>query len=290
MNRIVAQKLAIYYGWPSAVNATFTVPLAAAVFAKYNIVVWGAGLEDASHPDHANSIAIIADSQMTKTKVFGYIDSTDSVVANQTKIDNWALMGVKGIFCDKFGYDFAVSRDIQNQLVDYIHSKNLSAFVNAFFVDDAFSTNTNAINNPNRDACHLGKNDWYLAESYQIINDIYEESSTWMTRSNLIKKYKTDLGINVATVTTTLTGVYDQDKFDYAYFSSLLYGFDAMGWGEKDFSASSAQLPFRPRKKFYGDKYNSNHIKTNGDIHTRNTNVGFEVNTTTHKVDFLIDF
>ena len=52
---------------------------------------------------------------------------------NQTKIDNWAAMGVKGVFVDRFGYDFGVSRANQNQIVDYIHSKNISAFVNAYF-------------------------------------------------------------------------------------------------------------------------------------------------------------
>jgi len=290
MSSISALKLAIYYGWPSSVNGTFTVPGAAAVFGQYNLVVWGAGLEDPTHPDHANDIAIIADPQMAHTKVYGYINSTDPFATNQTNIDNWALMGVKGIFCDRFGYDFGVSRASQNQLVDYIHSKGLSAFVNAFVPEDAFSTDANATYNPNRDACHLGSNDWYLAESYQIINDVYDEASHWVTKSNSMKKYKGDTGTKMATITTTLSGVYDQDKFDYAYFSTLVYGFDACGWGEENFSAVSAQLPFRPRKKFYGKKYDGNQIAVNGDVYSIGTNVGFEVNTTTHTVDYLLDF
>jgi len=289
MTAIVSKKLAIYYGWPSAVNGTFTPPLAAAVFGQYQIVVWGAGLESPTHPDHANSVLIIADPQMVKTEVYGYINSTDSIAINQPIIDNWQSMGVKGIFCDRFGYDFGVSRASQNQIVDYIHSKNLNAFVNAFIPDDAFSTNENATYNPSRDACHLGTKDWYLAESYQIINDVYDEASNWISRSNSIKKYKHDLGVKVATVTTTLSGVYDQDKFDYAYFSTLLYGFDACGWGEQNYSASSAQLPMRPRKKFYGKTYDTDGIQINGGVLSIQTNVGFEVNTTTHKVDYLID-
>ena len=286
--RVVSQKLAIYYGWPSAVNATYSPPLAAGVFKQYNLVVFGAGLEDLSHPDHLNTIAIIADPQMVKTKVFGYINATDGFVINKPKIDNWTLMGVAGIFLDRFGYDFGVSRADQNQLVDYIHSQNLSAFVNAYFPDDAFSSNANATYNPQRDACHLGSNDWYLAESYQIINDIYDEASTSIARSNLIKKYKSDTGVKVATITTTLSGVFDQNKFDYAYFSTLLFGFEASGWGEQDFSAITAQLPFRPRKKFYGTKYDSAGIEVNGNIISIKTNIGFELNTTTHKVDHVL--
>lgn len=288
MNRIISKKLAIYYGWPSAVNATFTAPLAAAVFSNYHLVIFGAGLEDASHPDHANTIAIINDPQMASTEVYGYINSTDSFEINQNNIDNWALMGVRGVFCDRFGFDFGVTRTSQNQIVNYIHGKNLNAFVNAFFPDDAFSTKGDETNNPQRDACSLGPRDWYLAESYQIINDVYENPVTWVERSNLIKKYKNDLGIKVATVTTTLSGIYDQKKFDYAYYSTLLFGFDACGWGEQDFSATTAQLPFRQRKKFYGKKYDSNFIKIDGGIYSTKTNIGFEVNTTTHEVDYFL--
>jgi hypothetical protein len=288
MSQIEAKTLAIYYGYPSSVNATYTVPLAAAVFGQYDLVVWGATLENTTHPDHLNAIAIIANPQMSKTKVYGYISSTDPIATNQTNIDNWAAMGVKGIFCDTFGYDFGVSRATQNQLVDYIHGKNLSAFVNAFNPDDAFSTDANPTYNPQRDACHLGTNDWYLAESYQIIDDVYDETSNWITLSEAIQKYKCDLGIKVATITTTLTGLFDQNKFDYAYFSTLLYGFDASGWGEQDYSAITAQLPFRQRKKFYGKTYDPAGIKMQGDIFSIKTNVGFLVNTTTHTVDYLL--
>lgn len=91
----------------------------------------------------------------------------------------------------------------------------------------------------------------------------------------------------IAAITTTLTGEYDQAKFDYAYFSALLYGFDAIGWGEKDFSASSAQLPMRPRKRYFGNK-NTTDIINENDVLTRHTNVGIKVNTITRTVDYLI--
>ena len=54
-------KLAIYYGWPSAVNgAGGDINVAAAVFDDYDQVVFGAGLEDPSHGDHANLVAMLA--------------------------------------------------------------------------------------------------------------------------------------------------------------------------------------------------------------------------------------
>jgi hypothetical protein len=126
-----------------------------------------------------------------------------------------------------------------------------------------------------------------LAESYQIINDDYQSKADWEARSDKIKKYSHAVGTNMAGITTTQSGVFDQDKFDYAYMSALLYGFDAFGWGEQDFSATSAQLPFRTRAKTYGTEYVSDINKEN-DVFTRFVNVGFKVNTVTRTVDYLI--
>ena len=56
----IPKKLAIYYGWPSAVSgAGGNVTTAANVFKDYDQVVLGAGLEDGTHPDHTNTAAII---------------------------------------------------------------------------------------------------------------------------------------------------------------------------------------------------------------------------------------
>ena len=278
MSAIRSKKLAIYYGWPSSINGTFSVAGAINVFKSYSMIVLGAGLEDPAHPDHANTAAIIAG--LPNQKIFGYIDSTLNITDIQTKIDNWNTIHVEGIFCDIFGYDFGLTRTKQNLIVDYIHSKNLAAFVNAWNPDDAFAPTTNEVT-------HLGPNDWILAESYQIINDEYQDQSEWMTRSSKLLGYKNATGVNIAGITTTVSGVFDQKKYDYAYFSALLYGFDAFGWGEKDFSSASAQLPLRPRKAYYGSEYASGISYKNG-ILERKTNAGFQVNTITRTVDFVL--
>jgi hypothetical protein len=287
MDTIVSEKLAIYYGYPSGVNATFSVPLAAGVFGQYNQCIWGDTLENPTHPDHANAVAIIADPQMAHTEVYGYIDSTLALATLQTNIDNWVLMGVKGIMCDKFGYDWAVSRAAQNALVDYIHSKGVKAFVNAFHIDDACSTFQNATYNPNRDACHLRPGDWYLAESLTLANDVYVEQSMIQSRVASMAKYQKSLGINMASTTTTASGVFDQAKFDFAYFTTMLWGFRSCSWGEQFYSASSGSLPMRTRKTFYGTEYVSN-PQNLGDQFQRTVNIGFRVNFTTHTVDTLL--
>src|SRR5256885_1681427 len=122
MSNITPQKLAIYYGWPSAVNGSGgDVATAVVTFKVYNLVVFGQGLENETHPDHVNTISIIDHPDMANTNVFGYVNSTLDLDDIQTKIDAWALMGVKGIFMDQFGYDFNVSRDKQRTIIWSIH-------------------------------------------------------------------------------------------------------------------------------------------------------------------------
>lgn len=277
------KRLAIYYGWPSSVNATYSVAGAAAVFGAYHFVVLGAGLEDPTHLDHANTVAIIAHPDMKNTKVSGYINATDSFAVNSVKVDQWALTGAAGIFVDRFGYDFAVSRAAQNQIVDYIHTKNLFAFVNGFFPDQVFGSQFDATYNPNRDATSLAAGDWALAESFAISNDVFEEKDAFITRAAALAKYKAALGVKIATITTTLTGTFDQAKFDFSHFGALAYGFDASGWGEKDFSATTALLPFRQRKRpTTGTKYADEAPELQGEVLFRRINSGFVLNFATH--------
>jgi len=87
----------------SIMSTMFT---AVAVFSMYDLVVFGDGLESPTHPDNANTTSIINDPGMANTLVFGYINSTIDLDTIQTNIDLWQTMGVKGIFCDQFGYDF----------------------------------------------------------------------------------------------------------------------------------------------------------------------------------------
>lgn len=46
--------LLIYYGWPSSINGTFSVALAAAELGRYDVIVLGDGLSKDTHPDHAS--------------------------------------------------------------------------------------------------------------------------------------------------------------------------------------------------------------------------------------------
>ena len=281
------KKLAIYYGWPSSVNATWTVAGAAGVFKAYYLVVFGAGLEDSLHGDHQNTDDIINHADMTNTEVYGYIDSTASQNTIETSIDNWNAMGVAGIFCDQFGYDFGVKRSEQNNIVDYIHTVSLKAFVNAWDVDDAFSSAAEQPHNPSGTAHKLNTTDWYLAESYQIINGGYQTASAWETKSDKMVTYQSDC--QMACVTTYDNSAFSQGKADYSYYSCAMYGFGAWGWGEENFSASSASLTFRTRKMLPEGVKLDGAISDSNEKYERNTNVGFHVDTGDHTVSDRLD-
>jgi hypothetical protein len=199
--------LAVYYGWPSAVNsAGGDTNAAVQVFKDYNAVVFGAGLEDPAHGDHANLVTILAHVDMAPVQTFGYIDATLPTEVVQSKIDLWATTGVKGIFFDQFGYDFGVSRQKQNQIVWCVHEKgdgSMPAFVNAWNPDDVFLSTVDATHNPTGDAPRLKAGDLYLLESYQIINGGFQTQNDWRVRSDKAVTGKASLGVSLAAVTTT---------------------------------------------------------------------------------------
>ncbi len=294
------KKLAIYYGWPNTVK-DWTVAGAASVFKDYDIVVFGAGLENSSHGDHQNAIDIIAHADMANTQVFGYVTIQDSQSAtNETKIVHWAAMGVAGIFCDEFGYDYGTKRSEQNSLVDYIHntSPGLIAFVNAWNPDDALGNASVSPNNPQGTAHKLVSTDWYLAESYAVKNDAYDDTDTdtdgkpdWVEKSEKLEGYIGDIQIACIATVGTSSGAFVQAKADYAYFATAMYKFDMWGWGEKNYSSAGgpSSLPFRTRKALpEGAKLHGSVVKT-GDVYERTTNVGFHLDADAHTVATRLD-
>ncbi len=274
---IQPKKLAIYYGWPSTVNGTYSVAGAAGVFKNYDIVVFGAGLEESSHGDHQNTKDIIDHSDMANTECYGYITMGNSTQTIKAKIDDWHSMGgsnqkIAGIFCDEFGYDFNTTRSKQNTIVDYIHNKSnpsLKAFVNAWDPDDVFS------GNPGH---KLNTDDLFLVESYVVKTGNYETESAWDSRNDKLVTYKSDAKI-VCITTPDSNGTFSQSKLDFAYFNCAMYGFEAFGWGEKNYSSAGGadSLPLRSRPGVPEGTKLDGSVSNTGSVYEINTNVGFHV-------------
>lgn len=283
----VPKKLAIYYGWPSAVNQVQTIYEAINVFNDYNIVVLGSGIEENSHPDHQNTADII-DGSSPSTKFYGYIDSTQSLKDNKKQVDKWCSMGgpnkcVSGILADRFGFDFNNTRTSQNNIVNYIHSSGLHVMVNAWNPDDVFSTF-----NGTMPSSVLTSSDWYLAQSHYVINGEWQQVSDWETKSNSMATYYNINGVNMACITTTTANIsFDAHKWNVAYNAHVIYGFQASGWGEPNFSASDNILPWRIRPEISGTEFTGPLTKTFG-LFARPTNVGICLNTNTHETSSII--
>lgn len=270
-------RLAIYYGYPSLINGSKgDVRRAARVFADYDVVVWGDGIEFTDrqpdrHPEgdpeeHQKALEILTNVQQLNpgTRFYGYvclgeIPSTKAapVAATTADIEKrirlWKDVGVTGIFLDEAGYDFgAVNRQRQNMAVRLIHELGLSAFMNAYFVDDLFSRDNEfpyargSDKNPGHLPSLLDHRDLFLLESFQIKNGAYENGAAWQARLNKALAYRRHSGARLFAVTTTVNGQpFDAEKFNYAWWSARLYDLDGFGWGEPDFAAGTNLLPAR---------------------------------------------
>ena len=270
-----AARLAIYYGYPSLVNgAKGDVDKAASVFSRCDVVILGDGLEfpdkqSARYPtgepeEHEKVLRIIAAvrNRGAGTRFYGYVCLGDIPFHNGQKISLtpeqleervrlWKQTGVAGIFLDEAGYDFAVvTRKRQNMAVGIVHQFGLSAFMNAYFVDHLFSLQDNlayaagGAQNPEHLPSFLDRRDLFLLESFQVRNGSYESAPEWQARVDLALQYRQRYGARIfATTTTTEQEPFSAEKFNYAWWTALLYDLDGFSWGEPNFAALSNALP-----------------------------------------------
>ena len=270
--RLSPSALAIYYGYPSLVNgASGNVERAAATFAEYDVVVLGDGLEfpdvnprrrpaGVGPDEHRRTRAIIERlrARAPAIQIYGYVDLGNTqqltIAEMQHRAGLWSAMGATGVFLDEAGYDFGVTRDRQNAVVDAIHGLGLSVFVNAFNPDDVFSPSAVALNaagggNPAGAATRLGAKDAFLLESFQVRLGQPETWSAWAARTAKAVAYRDRYQTRMFGVTTTTADTERQAArlVGYAWWSAALWGLDGVGWGEPDFSGVSSQLPPRHR-------------------------------------------
>jgi len=214
-------------------------------FEPYDYIILGNQLEQINHGDHDNTKTIVQQlhAQHPHIKIFGYIDlvafSKESPTTQQAHCEDWQRMGVNGILFDDFGYDYGVTRDNQNQAISLAHRYQLSAIANAWRPDDVFGTLFG------ESPTQLAPGDYYLFESYQHKTSYdyedYVSDSEWRAKAETLNHYlalPTFSGIKILAITTANTTLNAQLKLEYAWFSALLDGYAAVGWGNPQFSAS----------------------------------------------------
>lgn len=239
-------KLMIFYGVPQGVNSIFDDTQAAQIFSKYDYVVFGAGLEDPGNTYHASTINIINLMRQLNpiVKVFGYIDigvSTGNYTIPQmeTMVDQWVTTGIDGIFFDVAGYDFLVPRSRLNTMVDYVHTKNMGAFVNSFNPDDVMSSAVDPTFNPSGTPTKMDYRDFYLLESWVCNTDAYTGNNGFAimfdikTRADKARNYRSTLGVRIMTtniVNVTSTSRADTERFfKMVEGMAIIFGIDGYG-------------------------------------------------------------
>lgn len=203
--------------------------------------------------------------------------------------------------------------------MEYAHNKSLRAFINGYSPHDVFSTqvlgpvsysagflqgklSTEPMNEFGaRSSLH--PDDIYLLEHYQLLNGNFEDVADWKARAEAASDYRKSYGTQIATLTTQADvlpavakcgDLFDQAKFDYAWWSTLLYGFEYMSWGEPSgFSAwgtCANMLPVHqtPAVGIIGNFTGEVVHQTEGGLHSRRTQNGMiEVDSTTHGGRFV---
>ena len=261
------QRLAIYYGYPSLLNGSSgDYSRAAAALLQYDAVVLGDGLElldvqPSRRPpgpgpvEHQNTRRLIELLRNQHKTVFGYVDLGKSQMLAMEEMKRrarlWQEMGARGIFLDEAGYDFGVTRARQNEIISFIHSLGLGAFVNAFEPDDAFSPAAIPLNgagggNPRGETAVLGNGDFFLLESFLVRNGQFDRTTAGAERIARAVGHRQKYGTRIfATTTIAVAQTFSQAQFNYAYAGAVLWGLDGFGWGELDFGARDNLLPWR---------------------------------------------
>lgn len=200
-------KLMIYYGYPSQVNNVNSVNAAAEIFSEYDNIVFGANLENNSHPDHTNLTEIIKKIKNIKPNIIlcGYLDigvttNNFSIEYMKNSIDNWKITGVNTIFLDDFGYDFGTTRERQNEIVKYVHDSNLACFANAWNFDDIFSSNKVSIYNENGLKTNINNNDYFLLESFPYNLTQWKPLDQLLLTIDKARLYRDEFGTKICAV------------------------------------------------------------------------------------------
>ena len=285
-------KLLIYYGWPIAINGTWSVASAAEDFGDYDYVILGNGLQTHSHASHSDTYSIMKHANAANVSFCGYITLGVSSANHPDyeivdRISLWKDMGADCIFFDEAGYDFQVSRVRQNTAVEAVHERGLFVVINSWDIDDVMSPITNTTYNPNALLTELEETDFWLFESYQIKVGAYESESDWLSRADQVENYQEDIGIFITT-TNNSSDVFSQKKFDYAYFSAALYGYDAISWGQYLYASNDASAPFRTRPSDDLGNSFTGEIIDSSPTFTRATSTGvISISTQSHNSKFM---
>lgn len=262
------KNLGIYYGWVTGIDNVHNidynnrVDLAATEIAKYDRFILGAGLEDSSHPDYANTVTVITKvrEKNLNTQLYGYVcvgtcsGANPNITSIRNSIDKWDAMNVDGIFFDEAGFDYAQAGDTADSdtrarlasAVSYAHSVGLKSMINAWDPDDIF------VKEPGNPI------PWQSGDSFLFESYMYAESgnSIVLSDAGLFSAFRTRInkavlnkpaGVELWGVSTTGEAVLSFNSTHWNNLVEMAWADDlaGIGWGTKNYSAVDNSMPFR---------------------------------------------
>lgn len=264
------KNLLVYYGWLNSFNSAthgWNNENVALEMAQYDIIVLGDGIQQTSHSDWSNTSVIVPRIKALNPscEIYGYVTTNQTDSNWKTKVGEWETnLGVHGIFMDESGYDYGSSttngRRAFNWKVDYIHSKDMKCFVNAWNADHVLTTvndtsYANSTWNPDLLETNLDKDDIYLLESfsygpYGTGGALQHESSTqWKSRGDKVHALKDKITLaGLCQIDDTDTN--GQSVFDFTYVSACMFDLEIYGSSEVSHgsSTSTTKMWTRPSK------------------------------------------
>lgn len=284
-NRYLRPKnLLIYYGWLSGFNAYWDNELVAQDMARYQVLVFGDGIQDPTHGDYANTQIIIARIKALNPSalIFGYASTNQDYASFQTKTDQWETLQVHGIFMDESGYDYGKTRSEFNTRVDYVHGKTYAklAFANAWNTDNILGTANdssfpNTTYNSDLLESSLTSDDWILLESLGVNtaaysgNAGYESGPQWAIRISKAITLRATYLVNFAGCgIINDDNANGQDLFDFGFISALMVALESFGTSDTSYGSSSGKAKYWTRPT----------VNELVDIYTMNPTIQVDVN------------
>lgn len=255
------KNLLIYYGYLNSFNSitnNWDNELVAQELKDYDLLIFGDGVQNPSHPDYANTQIIIPRIKQlnTNVQIFGYVTVNQIKADFKLKVEQWNDLSIDGIFMDEAGYDYGTDRDTFNERVGFVKSQDKTniCFVNCWnpdhvltMVDDPSYPNT--IWNPNDNLSLLEAGDYYLLESFPVNTDSFSGSNNlqpgldWVARANKVLNLTTDIEL-IGSGIINDDNTNGQGLFNVLLSNAYLCNLDGVGSSDTLYGASSAKSKF----------------------------------------------
>lgn len=185
------QSLLCYYGYPIAYRNLWARQLVIDQIGSFDHYICGDQYQDPAHEVYADTVAICKGVRKIGTKVWGYVPigvNTEnlSLATIRTRIQQWSVIGVDGIFLDEFGFDYDVTRQRQNDIIAICREYKLPYVANAWFFSDVFCDNPTQFpaawaanderrtwftkGNPGNLKLDMKDGDWFMLENFGVDN------------------------------------------------------------------------------------------------------------------------